>query len=182
MGENRMTTPTLGYYTDADTLRQALRNGPLSRPDIVKATDLTREQVAKSLYALKKKGDVIEEGDLVMLATTAETEPAPTQDMPIPATETALESTQDTEVVHTYQNGAENVTEGKITASPENPATDPIAAITAVIHELAMLRRENAEILDMNDRLAAACDALRRGNAELKQRLERIRTALETDV
>ena len=174
-----MTIPTLGYYSDADTIRQALRNGPLSRVDIVKATDLPREQVAKSLYALKKQGDVIEKSDLVMLATT---EQEPTQEMPIAATETALESTQDSEVVHTYQNGAENVPEGKITASPENPATDPIIAITAVIHELAMLRKENAEIRAMNDRLATACDALRRGNAELKQRLERIRTALETDV
>ena len=173
-----MTIPTLGYYTDADTIRQALRNGPLSRADIVKTTDLTREQVAKSLYALKKQGDVIEKGDLIMLVATGD----PTEEMPIPATETALESTQDTEVVHTYQNGAENVTEGKITASPENPATDPIAAITAVIHELAMLRRENAEIRAMNDRLAAGCDELWRENMEFEKRLERIRTALETDV
>jgi len=176
-----MTTPTLGYYTDADTIRQALRNGPLSRADIVKTTDLTREQVAKSLYALKKQGDVIEKGDLVLLVTTGETEQEPTQEMPIPAPETALESTQDSEVVQTHQNGAENAANGKITASPENPATDPIAAITAVLNELATLRKENAEIRAANDRLAAGGDELWRENAELKRRIERIRHAMEAD-
>jgi len=170
-----MTNTTLGYYSDADSIRQALRNhGPLSRADIVKATDLTLEQVAKSLYALKKQGDVIEEGGLVMLATT--------DDMPIPAPETAPESTQDSEVVHTRQNGAENPPEGKIEAHPSEHQSDPIAAITAVLNELATLRKENSEILAMNDRLAAGCDELRRANARFMRRLELVRRAMDADI
>ena len=156
-----MTNPTLGYYTDADTIRQALRNhGSMTRAELVQATDLSREKLAKSLYALRKQGDVVIDGDVVHLVTT--------EDMPTPATETALEATQDSVLVPTYQNGAENVTEGKI---------DPIAAITAVLDELTRLRKENAEIRATNDRLMA----LRRENAELKQRIERIRNAMETD-
>ena len=65
-----MTETPAGYYTDADAIRMALgKNGPLSRADLVKASDLPRDVLAKALYALKKQGDVIEEGDLVMLAT-----------------------------------------------------------------------------------------------------------------
>ena len=61
-------TPT-GYYTDADAIRTALgKHGPLSRADLVKASDVPRDVLAKALYALKKQGDVIEEGELVMLA------------------------------------------------------------------------------------------------------------------
>ena len=58
-----------GYYTDADAIRIALgKHGPLSRADLVKASDVPRTALAKALYQLKKHGDVIEEGDLVMLA------------------------------------------------------------------------------------------------------------------
>ncbi len=65
-----MTETPAGYYTDADAIRMALgKNGPLSRADLVKASDVPRDVLAKALYALKKQGDVIEEGDLVMLAT-----------------------------------------------------------------------------------------------------------------
>jgi hypothetical protein len=113
------------------------------------------------------------DGDLVLLVTT--------EDMPIPATETALESTQDSGVVPTYQNRSESVTEGKITASTESPATDPIAAITAALDELATLRKENAEIQAAYDRLAVKFDEVWGENADLKQRLERIRHAMETD-
>ena len=163
-----MTTPTLGYYTDADTIRQALRNhGSMTRAELVQATDLSREKLAKSLYALRKQGDVVMDGDLVHLVTT--------EDMPIPATETALESTQDSGVVPTYQNGAENATEGKITASTGKQDMDFVEAITAVLDELNALRKENAEIRATNDRLMA----LRRENAELKQRIDRIRTILD---
>jgi hypothetical protein len=169
-----MTNLTLGYYSDAAAIRQALRNhGPMTRADLVKATDLSREKLAKSLYALRKQGDVVMDGDLVLLVTT--------EDMPIPATETALESTQDSGVVPTYQNRSESVTEGKITASTESPATDPIAAITAALDELATLRKENAEIQAAYDRLAVKFDEVWGENADLKQRLKRIRHAMETD-
>lgn len=64
-----MSETPAGYYTDADAIRAALgKHGPLSRADLVKASDLPRDVLAKALYALKKQGDVIEEGELVMLS------------------------------------------------------------------------------------------------------------------
>ena len=74
-----MTETPTGYYTDADAIRTALgKHGPLSRADLVKASDVPRDVLAKALYQLKKKGDVIEEGELVMLAKAAK----PAQDAP----------------------------------------------------------------------------------------------------
>jgi len=161
-----MTNPTLGYYTDADTIRQALRNhGSMTRAELVQATDLSREKLAKSLYALRKQGDVVMDGDLVHLVTT--------EDMPIPATETAIEATQDSVVVPTYQNGTENASEGK------NQPLDFVEAITAVVDELTRLRRENAEIRAANTRLTEKCEELRMENADIRQRHERIRTILD---
>ena len=64
-----MSETPAGYYTDADAIRAALgKHGPLSRAALVKASDVPRDVLAKALYALKKQGDVIEEGELVMLA------------------------------------------------------------------------------------------------------------------
>ncbi len=69
-----MTETPAGYYTDADAIRAALgKHGPLSRADLVKASDVPRDVLAKALYALKKQGNVIEEGELVMLAKGANT-------------------------------------------------------------------------------------------------------------
>lgn len=69
-----MSETPAGYYTDADAIRAALgKHGPLSRADLVKASDVPRDVLAKALYALKKQGDVIEEGDRVMLAQGSNT-------------------------------------------------------------------------------------------------------------
>ncbi len=61
------------YSTDADIIRDALsKHGPLSRSDLVEKTNLERAVIAKSLYALKKRGEVIEEGDRLMLTKAPE--------------------------------------------------------------------------------------------------------------
>ena len=76
-----MSETPAGYYTDADAIRAALgKHGPLSRADLVKASDLPRDVLAKALYALKKQGDVIEEGELVMLATQPKKEESRLED------------------------------------------------------------------------------------------------------
>jgi hypothetical protein len=66
----RMTTD---WITDADHIRDTLdKHGPLTRDDLADKTDLPRATLAKSLYALKKQGDVIEEGDRLMLTKATE--------------------------------------------------------------------------------------------------------------
>ena len=76
-----MTETPAGYYTDADAIRIALgKHGPLSRADLVKASDVPRDVLAKALYALKKQGDVIEEGELVMLANRSKKDEASLED------------------------------------------------------------------------------------------------------
>lgn len=63
----------IDYPTDADLIRDALsKHGPLSRSDLVIKTNLERAVIAKSLYSLKKQGDVVEEGDRLMLTKAPE--------------------------------------------------------------------------------------------------------------
>lgn len=72
-----MSENPAGYYTDADIIRETLRvHGPLTRSELCLHSDLDRSALAKSLYQLKKKGDVMEEGDKILLTKA----PMSTQD------------------------------------------------------------------------------------------------------
>ncbi len=67
-----MSESPAGYYTDTDAIRAALaKYGPLSRPDLSKKANMDRTALSKSLYQLKRQGDVIEEGELLSLAKEA---------------------------------------------------------------------------------------------------------------
>lgn len=84
-----MTETAAPYTTDADLIRDALDTyGALTRVELADKTNLERSVLAKSLYALKKQGDVIEEGDRLTLTKATET----AQDAPEEA-ETGIGST-----------------------------------------------------------------------------------------
>ena len=52
-----------GYYTDADAIRMALgKNGPLSRADLVKASDVPRDVLAKASMRSRSRGTLLRKG------------------------------------------------------------------------------------------------------------------------
>ena len=50
-------------------LRKALENGPMTRDELVRHFQCSRSEVAKPIYSLIRSGEVLEEGDRVMLAS-----------------------------------------------------------------------------------------------------------------
>ena len=78
-----MTETPAGYYTDADAIRSALaKHGPLSRADLSKKSNVDRTALSKSLWQLKRQGDVIEEGELLSLSKPLAKAPKSAQDAP----------------------------------------------------------------------------------------------------
>lgn len=61
-----MTETTAGYYTHADLIRQALSSKPRTRAEIIRLTDLTKTELSKAIYYLKKEGEIVEEGELLV--------------------------------------------------------------------------------------------------------------------
>lgn len=94
-----MTETPAGYYTDADAIRSALaKHGPLSRAELSKKSAVDRTALSKSLYQLKQKGDVIEEGELLNLSKTIAKTPESAQDEPEEA-KVSIPTTPPTECV-----------------------------------------------------------------------------------
>ncbi|MHB1023712.1 MAG: hypothetical protein ACYC0Z_15070 [Acidobacteriaceae bacterium] len=161
-----MTETPAGYYSDADAIRTALgKHGPLSRADLVKASDVPRDVLAKALYQLKKKGDVIEEGELVMLAKAAK----PAQDAP-------KEVEASTPTTPTPECSTEEI---KQVFKPTHPGV--VALNEAAGHIIALLG-ENASLKDkitsLESRLATVSETF--STAErLQAKMDKLRGLLD---
>ncbi len=141
-----------GYYSDADAIRAALSKfGPMTRDELVKRACVERSALAKSLYALKKQGDVIEEGDRVMLAKGSSPAQAGPKEPQVP-TPTGQAQECSTEHIKPFCD---------VSFPPVHPG---VVALNAAAQHLIDLLAENAALTEriaaLESRLSTISEAL----------------------
>ena len=161
-----MSETPAGYYTDADAIRAALgKHGPLSRAALVKASDVPRDVLAKALYALKKQGDVIEEGELLSLSKALAKTPESAQDEPEEA-KVSIPTTPPTECVTGEAKAvAEEVPYDATVADVE----DALVAHDVARSAIAKLLTDNCRMRDWIDAHKDSYDLLLADRAELQK-------------
>ena len=167
-----MTETPSGYYSVADAIRAALaKYGPLSRADLVKASDVPRDVLAKSLYALKKHVDVIEEGELQSLSKTSAKAPESAQDAPEEA-KVSIPTTPPTEcVTGQAKAAAEEVPYDATVADVE----DALVAHDVARSAIAKLLTDNCRMRDWIDAHKDSYDLLLADRAELHRLKDELR-------
>ena len=164
-------TPT-GYYTDADAIRSALaKYGPLSRADLSKKSCVDRTALSKSLYQLKRQGDVIEEGELLSLSKALAKAPESAQDEPEEA-KISIPTTPPTECVTGEAKAvAEEVPYDATVADVE----DALVAHDVARSAIAKLLTDNCRMRDWIDAHKDSYDLLLADRAELHKLKDALR-------
>lgn len=109
-------TDTPGTYTHADLVRKALSKHPRTRAEIISLTDLTRTELSKAIYQLKKQGEIVEEGDYLVHIDTRHHEEAAQE---------STESTQTDGVLPSQQDEGEDAAQAKSGAWTMGVASGP---------------------------------------------------------